>query len=107
MHNLFSKNKLLLLQLFYSNPGSTYYLQEIGKFFGKKGGVYQRALNELVKDKIITSFYRGNLRFFEINREYPLYNEVKSIILKTAGEKKVKNNREIYSADGAEISTTD
>ena len=100
MHNLFSKNKVLLLQLFYSNPGSTYYLQEIGKIFGKKGGVSQRALNDLVKDKIIKSFYRGNLRFFEINREYPLYNEVKTIILKTTGVKKVINNREIHSSDG-------
>ena len=91
MHNLFSKNKLILLQLFYSNPNSNYYLQEIGKIIGKKGGVYQRALNDLEADGVIKSFYRGNLRFFKINREYPLYNEMRKIIIKLAGEKKVVN----------------
>lgn len=97
MYTIFSKNKLSLLQLFFSNPNSNYYLQEIGKIFGKKGGVYQRSLNDLEQAGIITSFYRGNLRFFQVNRNYSLYNEVCNITMELAGEFKVKHTHEVQN----------
>jgi len=81
---LLSKNKLKLLKLFYDHPASQFYIQEIGRKLGKKPGVFQRALNNLYKDGLLLSEYKANARFFSINTRNPIYNELKSIVSKTA-----------------------
>ncbi|MBU0548636.1 MAG: TolC family protein [Candidatus Omnitrophica bacterium] len=81
---LLSKNKLKLLKLFYAHPASQFYIQEIGRLLKKKPGVFQRALNNLYKDGLLLSEYKANARFFRINTNNPIYNELKSIVSKTA-----------------------
>ncbi|MDD5409465.1 MAG: TolC family protein, partial [Candidatus Omnitrophica bacterium] len=81
---LLSKNKLKLLKLFYDHPASQFYIQEIGRKLGKKPGVFQRALNNLYKDGLLLSEYKANARFFRINTRNPIYNELKSIVSKSA-----------------------
>jgi predicted transcriptional regulator len=80
---LIAKNKLKLLRLFYSHPEQEYYIQEIGRVLGNKPGAYQRALNDLEKEGILSSYYRANARFFKTNKHYPMYAELKSIVYKT------------------------
>jgi len=80
-----SQNQLLLLGLFYTNPGKSYYMQEAGRMLGKKPGVFQRTLNALTEEGILRSEYRGNARFFQANTQHPLYPELKGIISKTSG----------------------
>jgi len=82
---LFSKNVGELLKLFYTNPEQQFYIQEIGRILLKKPGVFQRTLNNLEQDGILTSEYAGNVRYFRVNKDYPLYDELKSIIYKTVG----------------------
>jgi outer membrane protein TolC len=81
---ILSKNKLKLLKLFYAHPSSQFYIQEIGRKLGKKPGVFQRALNNLQEDGLLLSEYKANARFFRINTNNPIYNELKSIIAKSA-----------------------
>lgn len=81
---LLSKNKLKLLKLFYDHPASQFYIQEIGRKLGKKPGVFQRTLNNLYKDGLLLSEYKANARFFRVNTQNPIYNELKSIVSKTA-----------------------
>ncbi|MDD5771180.1 MAG: TolC family protein, partial [Candidatus Omnitrophica bacterium] len=45
--------------------------------------VFQRALNSLSKDGLLLSEYKANARFFRINKNSPIYNELKSIVSKT------------------------
>ena len=80
---LLSKNKLKLLKLFYDHPAGEFYIQEIGRKLGKKPGVFQRALNNLYKDGLLLSEYKANARFFRINKDNPIYNELRSIVSKT------------------------
>jgi len=82
---LFSKNVGELLKLFYTNPDQKFYIQEIGRILLKKPGIFQRALNNLEQDGILISEYTGNARYFRVNKDYPLYDELKSIIFKTIG----------------------
>lgn len=81
---LLSKNKLRLLKFFYSHPEGQFYIQEIGRRLGMKPGVFQRALNDLSEDGVLLSEYKANARFFRINKNYSVYNELKIIILKAA-----------------------
>lgn len=81
----FSVNKAALLRLFFANPDRSFYMQEIGRIISKKPGVFQKAINSLAREGILVSEYKANVRYFNINKEYPLYNEFKSIVFKTVG----------------------
>jgi len=39
----------------------------------------------LERDGLFISNHRGNQKFYALNRNYPLYNELKSIVFKTIG----------------------
>jgi predicted nucleotidyltransferase len=81
----FTKNKAALLRLFFTNPDQAFYMQEIGRILNKKPGVFQKALNSLAQENVLVSEYKANARYFNANKEYPLYNEIKSIVFKTIG----------------------
>lgn len=80
---ILNKNTIRLLKLFYKHPESQFYIQQIGRLLGKKPGVFQRTLNNLHKDGLLLSEYKANARFFRINKNYYIYNELKSIIDKS------------------------
>lgn len=85
MKKFLTKNQLLLLSLFYTNPEKSFYMQELGRILGKKPGVFQRTLNVLEKEGILISEYSGRVRYFTANTKSPFYNEFKQIIVKSAG----------------------
>ena len=81
----FTKNQASILDVFFRRPGEELYLSQIGRMLDKKPGVFQRDINDLVVDGILHSHRRANNRFFQLNKNYPLYNELKSIVFKTTG----------------------
>jgi predicted nucleotidyltransferase len=81
----FTKNQGLVLEIFFNNPENAYYLRQISRLLNKKPGVFQRDINNLVKNGILESYYQGNNRFFKINKNHSLYKELKSIFFKTIG----------------------
>jgi outer membrane protein TolC len=80
---LFTKNQARLLKLFYAHPEQQFYIQEIGRILGKKPGVFQRTLNNLQENGVLVSEYKANARFFQINKNSSIYNELKKIVLKS------------------------
>ena len=80
-----TKNRAELLRIFMTNPGQSFYMQEIGRMLGKKPGTFQRTINNMEKEGVLSSRYQGNARYFMANKQYPLYDEFKSIVFKTAG----------------------
>ena len=81
----FGKNRSRLLRLFYAHPDDAYYIQQIGRILKKKPGVFQRTLYNLEKEGVLKSEYKANARFFRVNKDYPIYKELKSIVFKTLG----------------------
>ncbi len=82
-----TKNRAELLKLFFTNPDKAFYMHEIGRILNKKPGIFQRTLNNLVSEGILESEYKANARYFKVNKNYPLYKELKSIVFKTVGIK--------------------
>jgi predicted nucleotidyltransferase len=80
-----SKNRAVLLRLFFTNPDQTFYIQEIGRILDKKPGVFQRNLYDMEREGILISEYKANARYFRANKDYPLYKEYKSIVFRTIG----------------------
>jgi len=81
----FTKNQTLILEIFFSDPEKSCYLRELGRIIGKEPGVFQKDINKLVESSILTSEYRAKSRFFKLNKNHPLYKELKSIFFKTVG----------------------
>ncbi|MFA4818217.1 MAG: nucleotidyltransferase domain-containing protein [Parcubacteria group bacterium] len=99
----FTKNQILLLEIFFNHPEKAFYLRELGKLLNKQPGVFQADINELVKSGLLADYYQANSRFFKINKEYPIYPELKKIFLKIAGitaalKEGLKNIRHIKKA---------
>jgi len=82
-----TKNRAELLKLFFTNSDRAFYMQEIGRILGKKPGIFQRTLNNLVLEGILESEYKANARYFRVNKGYPLFKELKNIVFKTVGIK--------------------
>ena len=81
----FTKNQILILEIFFNRPEKSYYLRELGRIIDKEPGVFQKDINNLVSEKILISEFQANSRFFKLNPSHPLFNELKSIFLKTFG----------------------
>ena len=81
----FTKNQALILEIFFYNTEKSYFFRQLSRILKKAPGNFQRDINTLVKEGILKSYYQANSRFFELNKEYLLYNELKSIFYKTSG----------------------
>jgi predicted nucleotidyltransferase len=51
----------------------------------KEPGVFQKDINKLVDEGILLDEHRGNNHFFSLNKKYTVYEELKSVFLKTVG----------------------
>lgn len=91
MFNFLKNGTGQLLQLFFQDPEKKLYVREISKILNKEPGHFQRALNNLVEEGILIDEKEANLRYFKLNKEHPLYFELKKIVSKTLGiEAKLK-----------------
>lgn len=74
-----------VLFLFFKDSEKRLYLREISRLLKKEPGCFQRILDDLVKEGILKDEREANLRYFSLNKEYPLYDELKKIVSKTLG----------------------
>lgn len=77
------RNKLLA-HLF-SHPNENFYVREIASSIDEDAGNLSRELKLLAEEGLCSYFKRGNSKFYSLNHNYPLYNELKQIIDKTEG----------------------
>lgn len=80
-----SKLRTRILTYFFTNPQSSHYLREIAAILNQDVGNLSREFNRLEKEGIFVSQVRGRQKYFSLNKNYPLYKELKSIVFKTAG----------------------
>lgn len=81
-----------LLNYYFLNPKESLFVNELSRKLDLDKRNLCKKLNELGKEGILISQYRGNQRFYSINEKYPLYNEYKKIVFKTIGiENKLKD----------------
>ncbi|MFH1412889.1 MAG: nucleotidyltransferase domain-containing protein [bacterium] len=89
------------MNFLFKNPDKECYLREIARNLNKEPSYIQNSVNTLVSDGILKDERKGNLRFFKLNKEHILYNELKNIISKTLGlEHKLKEL--VNSLEGVE-----
>ncbi len=93
-----------LLVLFFSNFEEAYYLRELARRLTASPGALMRELKSMAETGLLERKARGREIFYKVNRTYPLFSEIKSIVEKTAGIplrmkeglKKIKEIRQAY-----------
>lgn len=84
-HFITSKTKRKLLKLFVLHPEKSFYLREIEKLIHEPVAAVRRELGYLEEAGFLKSRNEGNLKYFQVNRDFPIYPELKKIIYSTIG----------------------
>ena len=77
------RNKILLH--FFTNVDDEMYLREMALRLKEDPGNLSKELSKLEQEGIFISQFRGKQKYFFLDKAYPLFNELKSIIFKTIG----------------------
>jgi predicted transcriptional regulator with HTH domain len=86
LKSLFSSSiRADVLSLLLNSPDEQFYIREIAKLLRKNPSGVKRELDNLEKMGIVTSEKIVNLKYFQANKDSPLYSELKNLITKSLG----------------------
>ncbi|RLB82186.1 MAG: hypothetical protein DRH17_06560 [Deltaproteobacteria bacterium] len=86
LYRLFtSKVRIELLSAFFLHPDTAFYVREIARITGEDYKNVSLELRNLEEIGLLRSRKQGNLKYFSLNKEFLIYEELKSIFLKTRG----------------------
>ena len=82
--------KKKLLVHFFTHSETSLYLREISVLLHVDPANLSRELRKLEKEGIFVVKRKGNQKYFSLNHAYPLYEELKSIVVKAFAQEKAK-----------------
>lgn len=82
---LFSKVQRCVLGLLYGNPDRSFYANELFRLAGSGTGAVVRELTKLTVFGLVTVKKIGNQKHYQANRDAPIFDELRGIVLKTFG----------------------
>lgn len=82
---LFSKVQQRVLGLLFVNAHRSFYTNEIVRFVDSGIGVVQRELEKLAASGLVSVKKIGNQKHYQANRDAPIFDELRGIMLKTVG----------------------
>lgn len=74
-----------VLSLLLNSPDEKFYVREIAKLLRKNPSGVKRELDNLEKMEIVFSEKVANLKYFQANKNSPLFSELKNLIAKSLG----------------------
>ena len=80
-----SKAREAIFRLYFTNPDKEYYLRELERELSTPVSIIRKELLALEKAGIFKLSKKGNLSYYSLNKDYPLFNELKNIVFKTIG----------------------
>ncbi|NUQ65180.1 MAG: nucleotidyltransferase domain-containing protein [Pirellulales bacterium] len=82
---LFSKNRQAVLALLFSHPERSFYLRQIVRACGGGMGAVRRELQQLADAGIVKRTVRDKQVYFQAEETCAIFEELKSIVVKTSG----------------------
>jgi uncharacterized protein len=82
---LFGKTRRGVLSLLYGHVDEAFYLRQIARVAGVGLGAVQREVKQLHHAGIVQRMVRGHQVYYQANRNCPVFEELKGLVLKTAG----------------------
>lgn len=80
-----TKLRTKLFAYTFTHPGEQWYVREIASLINDDPGNISRELRKLEEEGIFLSIMKGRIKFYSLNKKYPLFKELKKIIFKTIG----------------------
>ncbi|MDP3484745.1 MAG: nucleotidyltransferase domain-containing protein [Methanobacteriaceae archaeon] len=71
------------------NPDTELFIREISRRIDENINAVRRELSNLENIGLLVSKNKGNMKYYIVNKDFSIYPELKSIILKTEGVSKV------------------
>jgi predicted nucleotidyltransferase len=104
MLDLRSKARQRLLAYYFTNPSARCHLRDLAGRLGIDASNLSKELGRLEAEGLFRSVVSGRQKYFQLNRGYALYSEVRSIVTKTIGAvpviarcfEKIEGIREAY-----------
>ena len=82
---LFSATQRRVLGLLFGEPERTFFITELISLVGAGSGAVQREVRRLAESGLLTVTYIGRQKHYQANREAPIFEELRSIVVKTLG----------------------
>jgi len=80
-----SKARVDILKLFFFNPEDSFYQRQISKLSGQSIRAVQREVARLEELGIIEKSIQGNRIYYKVNKNCPIFKELKSLLFKSVG----------------------
>lgn len=80
-----SRVRVKLLTHFFSRPGERFYARELARSLGEHYNAIWEELGNLAQAGLLLSESAAGARYYRLNPAFPLYPELKRMILKTTG----------------------
>ncbi len=83
----FTKSRLRqkILSYYFTNPAKHLYVRQLASILKEDAGNLSKEFSRLEKEGVFIAEAKGNQKHFCLNKQYPLYNELRSILFKTVG----------------------
>lgn len=85
MIDLRSKARQRLLAYYFANPAARLHLRDLAGRLDIDPANLSKELRRLETEGLFRSEVSGRQKYFQLNREYPLFSELRSIVSKTIG----------------------
>ena len=82
---LFGRSRLAVLALLYGHPDESFHMRQVTRAVGAGQGAVQRELRGLAESGILTRCVQGRLVRYQANRHCPVFEELRGLLVKTAG----------------------
>ena len=83
MFDLRSKTRQRLLAYYFTNPKARHHLRDLAGRRMVDPSNLSKELGRQEREGLFRSELSGHQKYFQLNREYPLFNEVRNIVAKT------------------------
>ncbi|MCP4626783.1 MAG: toxin-antitoxin system toxin subunit [bacterium] len=82
---LSSKIRAKIFRLLFGIAGGTMHMREIERQTGHAIGTIQTELTKLLRLDLVSKRNDGNRLYYQANKNHPLYNDIRSLMIKTVG----------------------
>lgn len=83
--SLFGETRKAILALFYGHVDESFYVRQVVKIVGAGIGIIHRELERLTNAGIINRENRGNQVHYSANKDCPIFEELRGLVVKTFG----------------------
>ena len=97
-----SKTRQVLFNTFFSNLEKEYYTRQLASMHSMSVGTLHREIKKLISLGVLNVREVGNIKLFSLNKQNPIYDELKNIVYKTDGVIKLVQNA-VISVKGIKV----